>query len=1163
MSTSFAIPVYQRKLPQGTIELTTLGLGPATQSRSAQGITKAEEQLRDGLRKAIQAARPGELARFDLKRGTRLERVRIEVAPKDEQRRKVSGLCPIIVEPRPVGGDRTLLVCYHPARQSQWFPAPRHEALADAAAAYFAQAWANLDDEEIRTLWSNGKDSLKVISLSARTKTLLEELPANTKGLWDDLEIDPAQAEKKKREGLKVLPRLGTDLTVAASAGSEGLGLPRSPYREQLDVLLGARRKQPVIVVGPPGCGKSTIIGRLVADLLVSDGYAAHKNLDEVTHVWRVLGKQLIAGMSRVGQWEQRCVELLDDVRGRRVVLFVPDLHLFGRIGRARDSDRALSDFFRGPVARGEVVMLGECTPDQLRRLEEDDPAFASSFVRVHVAPASRSETFRMMLARARDIEVESAETATVEIEPHAFETILQLGEGLYPSHALPGKAVDLLARLCASQVGDTNSARTIGPAQVIEHLSRDTGLPWVLLSPEKPLTVSEVEEDLAQRVMGQTQAVREAADLVVRIRSGLTDPRRPYGVYLFTGPTGTGKTELAKALADYLYGSSSRLLRFDMSELSGPDAVARLIGDGWDPEGALTSAALAQPFSVVLLDEIEKAHPAVLNLLLQLFDDGRLTDAAGNTASFTQAVIVMTSNLGARPRAPVGFDEAPEGMMHDVARAVREFFPPELFNRIDAVVPFRPLTPEVAVDVTRKELAKLFTRPGLVERNVFVQVGQAAVERIARDALRAEDGARSLKRFIEDRIGTLLGEEIAKAPGAALQVMRIVDTSTRGLRVESEPLVEASPIAGRYALEPLWNRPVGELRERLPEALAMLERIEESDRLATLSAELRHHLSEHNRGVRQHGELLYNIDWMRVTIEQLRDRIERFVVASRDLAHHEIETAIDQREVNEYARHPWKADPKPRPRRMRFDFGRAASWWELFSSLADVHVLERALHKVTGEGEHAVFVELLPYGAGRKFLASMMEAYARGRGELDGVAWLSRGEVSSHTGRAAALDAVRAASPDLVVMKIVGLCIKDYLELETGTHVWQPTVQEPELLRVRVLPAHADHSAADHVRRYVEAKERAERARDRDDEPTPPDARPDGLLPVVRTIRFDPPSGPGRPATALEMEDFVLGMPYEARVTTISEVFQKLWLLRISRVEGDAEESALEGLST
>ncbi|MDF2692533.1 MAG: ATP-dependent Clp protease, ATP-binding subunit, two ATP-binding domain, partial [Labilithrix sp.] len=619
MTTSFTVPVYQRRFG-GTYELTTLGLGIATQTRSAQGLPKAEEQLRAALRSAVQGTRPVELDRFELKRGTRLERVRIEVNLKDAKRRKVSGLCPIIVEPRHAGDGRTLLVCYHPARQAEWFPAPRLEPLADAAAAYFGQAWAKLEDTEIAALWSNAKDSLSVLSFNAREKTLLEELPANAKGVWDDLEIDPAQAERKKRDGLKVLPRLGSDLTVVASAASDAPshGLPRSPYREQLDVLVSGKRKQSVIVVGPPGCGKSTILRQLVADLLVTDGYSAHKNLDQVTHVWRVLGKQLIAGMSRVGQWEQRCVELLDDVRGRKVVLLVPDLHLFGRIGRARDSDRALSDFFRGPVARGEVVMIGECTPEQLRRLEEDDPAFASSFVRTFIEPASRTETFRMMLARARDIEVATPE---ITIAPLAFDAILQLSEGLFPAQALPGKAVDLLVRLCSAEPGTSGAPQRVGPSEIVGRLADDTGLPWILLATEKPLEVHEVETVLAERVMGQPEAVREAADLVMRIRSGLTDARRPYGVYLFTGPTGTGKTELAKALADYLYGSSSRLLRFDMSELSGPDAVARLIGDAWNPEGTLTSAAIAEPFSVVLLDEIEKAHPAVLNLLLQLFD--------------------------------------------------------------------------------------------------------------------------------------------------------------------------------------------------------------------------------------------------------------------------------------------------------------------------------------------------------------------------------------------------------------------------------------------------------------------------------------------------------------------------------------------------------------
>ncbi len=663
---------------------------------------------------------------------------------------------------------------------------------------------------------------------------------------------------------------------------------------------------------------------------------------------------------------------------------------------------------------------------------------------------------------------------------------------------------------------------------EIAAHLSRDTGLPWLLLSPEKPLAVDEVRAALAAKVMGQDVAVGEAADLVVRIRAGLTDPKRPWGVYLFTGPTGTGKTELAKALAEYLYGASSRLSRFDMSELSGPDAVARLIGDAWEPEGMLTKAGLSQPFGVVLLDEIEKAHPSVLNLLLQLFDEGRLTDAAGNTATFTHSVILMTSNLGARRRAPVGFDEAPQALLHDVARAVREFFPPELFNRIDAVVPFSPLTPDVAVSVTEKALSKLFSRAGLVERNVFVHVDEAAVSRIAKDALRAEDGARSLTRFIEDRIGGLLVEHIARAP-SALQVVRVADEGG-ALRVRASALTEASPVASGYALAGLWTKPLAELLSHLPEALGTLDRIDASDDLSALCERLRHHLSEHNRGRREHGGPLYNLEWMRVTLGELRERLERLATASRDVALDAIEDALDaprptaelDRDHQRVARHRLRTRGTPHA-----PLGRGARW-EAFSALAETHLLARAIDRATlpDDGDpNAVLVELCPFGARRQLFAWMARAYAHGRGELDLFAALTRDGVVEGAGRDA-LAAALAQGPERLVLKLVGLCMRDYLELETGTHVWQPYAREPELLRVTVTAA--DRSP----RALLQA-----RAADRDEV----------WLPIVRRIAFDPPPD-GRPATLLEVEDHVMGTSHAAYAREVSDVLAQLWLLRASR---------------
>jgi ATP-dependent Clp protease ATP-binding subunit ClpC len=697
-----------------------------------------------------------------------------------------------------------------------------------------------------------------------------------------------------------------------------------------------------------------------------------------------------------------------------------------------------------------------------------------------------------------------------------------------------------------------------IGSKDVYQLLSRKTGVPELLIHGDERLDTSILEEELGKLVAGQSEAVRCAADLVARIKAGLSDPRRPYGVYLFTGPTGTGKTELAKCIAEYLYGSASRLLRFDMSELSGPDAPARLIGHRYHPEGLLTQRVAEQPFSLVLLDEIEKAHPSVLSLLLQLFEDGRLSDAAGKTAHFNHTVVIMTSNLGAKPRSAVGFGESPDAVLADIARAVREFFPPELWNRIDRIVPFRPLSREVAEKVAKKELDKLCRRRGLIERSIFVQVGAGVTERVAQVAFVAEDGARSIKRFLDDHLGSLITDAIAGGSHAAMQILRLrVAGPSFGLTREA--LDEQGPIEARWALEPLLDRPLGRLKELLAPLLGFLASIEQGDALAHLSERIREHLGRHNRGEASEGVQVYTLDAMRAAIRAFRDRVEQ--LQKREDLGDEAHDALEQRRFGWVSRsedgrvthrvrlfHPsQQAAALPRPARR-----------ELLECLAEGYFLRRALRRVDEPGQHAVMIELVRMGqldeAGRfdkergGLLESLARAYVGAQGELESWAgknryWAAeRSESGTDEGYLSTY--LDTGGGERLVLRIVGLSVLDFFALEQGSHVWTSLARGPEVVRVRVWPARPDETPE----QVIEAEEEKQRrfdeaAREGRDLPENPTA----LLPVVRKIRFDPPRRAGT-TSALEIEDYVMGYADTVEVRDLTDALEPIWLLRMSR---------------
>jgi ATP-dependent Clp protease ATP-binding subunit ClpA/ATP-dependent Clp protease ATP-binding subunit ClpC len=903
----------------------------------------------------------------------------------------VHALFPIVVEPRFTGTRERLYVAYHPFHPDAWFPLRSDTPLVESASACLSAAWKHMTEEEVLALASDRRDGIRVLAFSATPKPLEDK---EKTGPFADL---LKETEKKPRKGFAILGALGIDLT---SMGDSARAMPRSPQREDLLALVAAPRS--AIVVGPEGAGKRTLVRELVHDLLAYEDFASHQNHDLVSHVWELSGRRVLAGMSHVGEWEKRCIELAEDVRGKKIVLHFTDIHALGKLGRSRESARTLADVFRAPIERGEMVVIGTATPEAMRVLEDDAPSFAGLFAKVFLPEANPKETLEIVLHEARRIEGET----NVVFRPAILRAMIELG-GMLPG-ALPGKVLDLMQRLGRRPVEETRERKAFSYADVVDEVSAMTGLTRDIVS-GKPTPRAEIVRTLDAHVMGQSRATRAVADAILRVQTQLVDSSRPRAVFLFVGPTGVGKTELAKQIASYFfYGDPSRLLRFDMGELSGPDAVARLVGDMWEPRGLLTRAVSAQPFSIVLLDEIEKAHPSVLALLLQVLDAGRLTDAAGTTASFTNTIVVMTSNLGARSRDPAGF-EAPE-IARDahVHAAVRDFFPPELFNRIDEIVSFDPLDMELARSIAQKELGRLLTRSGVATRNVFVSVDPAVANRIAEHAFRSKDGARSLLRYLEDGIGAEIADELAASP-AGMRLLFLRDAGER-VSVERRTLVETKP---RANLTFEMDR-VTDPNEALQ---AEVKRVE---------AEVRPHLSlKDPRTAAIDHELGKIVD--EVAPQSKNDW--------EDLAE-DLDT--DDRIVDGRT-HRLMTVRKPRTARASFPSAterRPLAQQDATDLFARLVFLSQATLDPEDADEITVVIETggTVSGAPRNLVSVLASAYMAGL-----------------PARLVELAGPDDPRPKRLALRLAGISIGRIFDLEVGTHIWDPVVQSLELAIVRV----------------------------------------------------------------------------------------------------------------
>ncbi|MGW1681240.1 ATP-dependent Clp protease ATP-binding subunit [Saccharopolyspora sp. NPDC002376] len=622
------------------------------------------------------------------------------------------------------------------------------------------------------------------------------------------------------------LDQYGRDLTARARDGELDPVIGRADEIEQTVEILSLRTKNNPVLVGEAGVGK-TAIAEGLAQRIVAD------QVPQVLSGKRVVQLDLsgmLAGTRYRGDFEERMTKVIDEISEHRdeVIVFVDELHTVVGAGGAEGAMDA-GNMLKPRLARGELHVIGATTLDEYRKHIEKDPALERRFQPVQVPEPSVSDTVLILQGLRENYEAHHQVRFTEE----AMQAAARLSDQYINDRFLPDKAIDLIdqagarKRLAALAPDDAelrsrierleqekddavaaedyerasalrdeiNQARSgLGDAgttgelevtaeDIAEIVARATGVPVSRLTAAEKERLQRLEQELHERVVGQDDAVRALARAVRRSRSGLGAPNRPVGSFLFLGPTGVGKTELAKALAESLFGDEQRLIRLDMSEFQERHTASRLVGAppgyvGHGEAGELTEAVRRHPYSVVLLDEVEKAHPDVFNTLLQVLDDGRLTDGQGRTVDFSNTVLIMTSNLGSEvissPGGKIGFtatDAAP-ALDERIMPRLREAFRPEFLNRINEIVVFKRLDGEQLNTITQMLLGHTVRRLG--ELGIDVEFDQAAVAWISERGYQPEFGARPLRRAIErevdDRISDLiLDGELAE--GARLRV--------------------------------------------------------------------------------------------------------------------------------------------------------------------------------------------------------------------------------------------------------------------------------------------------------------------------------------------------------------------------------------------------------
>lgn len=576
--------------------------------------------------------------------------------------------------------------------------------------------------------------------------------------------------KEKRKSSTPFLDRFGADLTRLAAEGKIEPMIGRRDELLQTVRTLARKTKNNPVLVGDPGVGKTAIVRGLA--LRIAQGNIAPSLQKRRVIELNMAG--LVAGTKYRGDFEERIQTILNEGRNSPdVILFIDELHTMIGAGRAEGSMDA-ANIMKPALASGEIRCIGATTLSEYRRYIEKDPALERRLQPIQVSEPSEADTVQILTGLKAYYENHHK----VVIMPGVVEAAVRLSTRYLPERHLPDKALDVLDEACCrvkidrlsyygSAEGMQERSGVVTGEMVSKVLADWTGRPVEKPGEEEQEKLASLEEVLSRRVIGQDNAIRQVSRMIRMSRAGLRDPRRPAAVFLFLGPTGVGKTELATALAQSLFGRREALIRLDMSEFMEPHSVAKLTGAppgyvGYEEEGQLTGKLRTNPYSVVLLDEIEKAHLELLQIFLQLFDEGRLSDAKGRTVDARNAIFIMTSNLGSEgfQKRPLGFGSAPEKeAVLDVMSHLKQRMRPEFLNRIDEIVVFEPLDPEALVRIAKLMCSGLEDR--LREQGITLTIEQEALARIAIEAGDHRYGARYLSRALERLISRPLADQI------------------------------------------------------------------------------------------------------------------------------------------------------------------------------------------------------------------------------------------------------------------------------------------------------------------------------------------------------------------------------------------------------------------